>query len=83
MIFTLFATCTSEEVIETIPPEVQEPTSTSSSSTTSSTTTLPEETVFATDEYGIELIEMKPKMKERHVPRALNEAACCAGRDAL
>ena len=65
MIFTLFATCTSEEVIETIPPEVQEPTSTSSSSTTSSTTTLPEETVFATDEYGIELIEMKPKMKEQ------------------
>ena len=65
MIFTLFATCTSEEVIETIPPEVQEPTSTSSSSTTSTTTTLPEETVFATDEYGIELIEMKPKMKEQ------------------
>ena len=47
-----------------LPAPVAE-TSTTSSTTSSTTTTIKEQEVFAVDEFGIELIEMKPQMKEQ------------------
>ena len=61
--FILITSCASEDIEETTTP-VPEST-TSSSTTTTTSTTVPESTVFALDEYGIELIEMKPEMKEQ------------------
>lgn len=61
--FILITSCASEDIEETTTP-VSEST-TSSSTTTTTSTTVPESTVFALDEYGIELIEMKPEMKEQ------------------
>ena len=64
LIFILITSCTSEEVIPTAEENI-DVTSTITSTSTSTSTTLLEESVFAVDEYGIELIEMKPQMKEQ------------------
>ena len=61
--FILITSCASEDIEETTTPVSESTTSTSTTTTTS--TTVPESTVFALDEYGIELIEMKPEMKEQ------------------
>ena len=63
LIFVLITSCTSEDAIP-LPAPVTE-TSTTSSTTSSTTTTIKEQEVFAVDEFGIELIEMKPQMKEQ------------------
>ena len=64
LIFILITSCTSEEAIPTAEENI-DVTSTITSTSTSTSTTLLEESVFAVDEYGIELIEMKPQMKEQ------------------
>ena len=63
LIFVLITSCTSEDATP-LPAPVTE-TSTTSSTTSSTTTTIKEQEVFAVDEFGIELIEMKPQMKEQ------------------
>ena len=59
----ILVSCASEDTVDTSAPQEIDTTTTSTTSTTS--TTIPESTVFAVDEYGIELIEMKPQMKEQ------------------
>jgi len=63
LIFVLITSCTSEDATP-LPAPITE-TSVTSSTTSSTTTTIKEQEVFAVDEFGIELIEMKPQMKEQ------------------
>tara|TARA_Y100000389_G_scaffold72104_1_gene68898 strand:+ start:20 stop:1387 length:1368 start_codon:yes stop_codon:yes gene_type:complete len=62
--FILIAACSGGEVAE-LETVSAESTTTSTTTPTTTTTTIQPKTIFALDEYGIELIEMKPQMKEQ------------------
>ena len=62
--FILISSCASEESIP-LPEEDIKPIATNTTLTSTTTTTIVKEETFALDEYGIELIEMKPQMKEQ------------------